>query len=245
VDSDPEQREARIHQLGNLTLTSGPLNSSLSNGPWHAKRPALLQHSLLALNQQLGPQENWDEDSIKRRGGELAQQICGLWLGPEAPSWPGVYESLSINDATTASSDPLATSDSSSAHSSPTRMTRYHVIVDGHELPHENKRKTMLVMVTNLIERGVSACDIEDELGSRFRSVDGEHDDPTQAFLDNFQKLYGRKFDPVWWYTDHPFHQDGRTWLLDKGWGTNTEPALTALCERFPEVGMTFRRADA
>lgn len=108
--SDPEQREARINQLGNLTLTSGSLNSSLSNGPWETKRPALLQHSLLALNQQVAAHEKWDEDGIEHRGGELAQQICGLWSGPEAPYWPGVYEPPNTDNATTASSDPDITS---------------------------------------------------------------------------------------------------------------------------------------
>jgi hypothetical protein len=247
VDSDPEQREARINQLGNLTLTSGSLNSSLSNGTWETKRPALVQHSLLALNQQVAAQENWDEDSIKRRGGELAEQICGLWPGPEAQSWPGVYESPNTNNATTASSTPSATSDSSLSASSmsPTRvardgrdMTRYHVIVDGNELPHENKRKTMLVMVTSLIERGVLAAAIGEELGSSFQSVEGELEDPVSAFHEAYPK-----FDPEWWYIERPFCQGGRTWLLHKGWGTNTEPALTALCKRFPETRVTFRAA--
>lgn len=248
ADGDPEHRETRINQLGNLTLTSGSLNSSLSNGTWEAKRPALVQHSLLALNQQVAAHENWDEDSIKGRGHELAEQICSLWPGPEAPSWPGAYKPPNTNNATPASSDVLATSDSSlsSSSASSTRMardgrdmTRYHVIVDGSELPHENKRKTMLVMITNLIERGVPAAAIGDELRSRFRSVEGELDD----FLPAFHETY-KTFDPAWWYTDHPFRQDGRTWLLDKGWGINTEPALTALAEKFPQAGVTFRRAD-
>jgi hypothetical protein len=39
----------------------------------------------------------------------------------------------------------------------------------------------------------------------------------------------------------------GRTWLLNNHrWrGVNTERTLTALCERFPEAGVTFRRAEA
>jgi len=64
------------------------------------------------------------------------------------------------------------------------------------------------------------------------------------AFLRDYAKEYGKKFAPEWWYTDHPFLEDGRTWLLDKSWGVNTEPALTALVGRFPDVGVSFRRAD-
>jgi hypothetical protein len=245
-DSDPEEREANINQLGNLTLTTGPLNSSLSNGTWEAKRPAL-RHSLLALNQQVVAQEKWNEESIKARGAELAKQICSLWPSPEHPSWPGVYEQVNTSDAPTASSGPLASSGSTSASSSTSStpaaadgrdMTRYHVIVDGTELPDENKRKTMLVIVTNLIERGVRAAAIGQELGSSFQSVEGELEDPVPAFRESYPK-----FDPVWWYTEEPFRQGGRTWLLHKGWGTNTEPALTALVETFPQAGITFRRA--
>lgn len=124
-------------------------------------------------------------------------------------------------------------------------MTRYHVVVDGNELPATSKRETILVMVTKLIESGVPASTIGEELGVRFRSIQGEHQDPTTAFLKDYPREYGRKFHPEWWYTDHPFLQDGRTWLVSKGWGTNTEPALTALCERFPDAGVSFRRADS
>jgi hypothetical protein len=123
-------------------------------------------------------------------------------------------------------------------------MTRYHVIADGEELPATSKRQTMLVMVTNMIERGVPAGEIAEVIGPRFRSIEGEHEDPAAAFLREYPKQYDRKFAPEWWYTDHPFSQEGRTWVLDKGWGRDTEPTLTALCERFPDAGVSFRRAD-
>jgi hypothetical protein len=123
-------------------------------------------------------------------------------------------------------------------------MTRYHVIADGKELPATSKRETMLVMVTNLIERGVPAAAIADVIGPRFRSIEGEHEDPAAAFLREYPKQYGRKFAPEWWYTDTPFSQDGRTWVLDKGWGRDTESTLTALCKQFPDSGVTFRWAE-
>jgi hypothetical protein len=123
-------------------------------------------------------------------------------------------------------------------------MTRYHVIVDGGELPATSKRETMLVMVTKLIEGGVSASAIGDELGTRFRSIEGEHEDVVPAFLRAYPQEYGRRFHPEWWYTEHPVREDGRTWLVSKGWGVNTEPALTALCNRFPGAGVSYRRAE-
>lgn len=124
-------------------------------------------------------------------------------------------------------------------------MTRYQVIVDGDELPATSKRETILVMVTKLIERGIPASDIGDVLGPRFRSIQGEYEDAASAFLRGYAQEHGRKFLPEWWYTEHPFREDGRTWLVSKGWGINTEPALTALRERFPQAGVSFRRADA
>lgn len=124
-------------------------------------------------------------------------------------------------------------------------MTRYHVIVDGTELPRSSKRETVLLMVKNLFERGAPATTIAEVIGPRFRSVAGEHEDPVPAFLKDYPTEYRGKFAPEWWYTEHPFCQDGRTWLLDKGWARDTEATLTALCERFPQLGVSFRRAEA
>ena len=47
---DADRRQERVQFLGNLTLTTGRLNASLSNGPWDEKRTALEKHSTLLLN---------------------------------------------------------------------------------------------------------------------------------------------------------------------------------------------------
>lgn len=72
-------RDAAIHRFGNLTLTNGPLNSSLSNSAWATKAPALHTHSLLALNAEVSALPVWDVEQINRRGYALAQEICALW----------------------------------------------------------------------------------------------------------------------------------------------------------------------
>ena len=90
---EAEARIARIDRLGNLTLTSGPLNSALSNSHWDIKRPELVKHSLLLLNQQVTQHDHWDETNIDRRGAELASAICRLWPGPDAVTWPAEWES--------------------------------------------------------------------------------------------------------------------------------------------------------
>lgn len=95
-DPTPEAREYRnehLHRLGNLTLTTGPLNSSLSNSPWNDpeasndKRRALSKHSLLLLNTRLAEEnpEGFDESSIDTRGAGLAGQILAIWPGAGKP----------------------------------------------------------------------------------------------------------------------------------------------------------------
>ena len=71
-------REQHIHLLGNLTLTTGQLNSSLSNGPWNApecpndKRRGLVAHSLLKLNSQVveAYPDSFTERDVDERGAE-------------------------------------------------------------------------------------------------------------------------------------------------------------------------------
>lgn len=76
-------RDAVVHRLGNLTLTSGPLNSSLSNSAWDSKRSALQSHSLLLLNNELVGEDRWEVADINRRGFALALEISRIWLSPE------------------------------------------------------------------------------------------------------------------------------------------------------------------
>ena len=84
-------RNTHIHRLGNLTLTTGQLNSSLSNLPWVAsdepkdKRRSLVQHSLLKLNTTVVHDypERLDEYAVDDRGARLTELITQLWPGPK------------------------------------------------------------------------------------------------------------------------------------------------------------------
>lgn len=98
-DEDRVRRDAVLDRLGNLTLVAGPLNASMSNGPWPVKRAALQKHSLLLLNRDIIQADSWDEARIGERGERLADQVLGRWPGPhsfmpegwqacEAESWP-------------------------------------------------------------------------------------------------------------------------------------------------------------
>jgi|GEM_PF-1413220 len=88
---DPRvRREEHLHRLGNLTLTTGELNSSLSNSPWSVpeaandKRRALVRHSVLRLNSNLVEEnpDGFDETAIDLRGERLAGEVLAIWPGP-------------------------------------------------------------------------------------------------------------------------------------------------------------------
>lgn len=76
-----EKRTEAVHRVGNLTLVTGKLNSSMSNAPWEEKRGTLAKHSTLLLNRLLlaPAPENWDEDSIDSRSEEMIKAICKIW----------------------------------------------------------------------------------------------------------------------------------------------------------------------
>lgn len=73
------KRNAAVQTLGNLTILTQPLNSAASNNSWEVKKPELLLHSLLPINQNLHNVEIWDETAIQKRGEELFQRALQLW----------------------------------------------------------------------------------------------------------------------------------------------------------------------
>ncbi len=123
-------------------------------------------------------------------------------------------------------------------------FTRYHIIIDGAELPDENKRHAVRLMVQQLLERGVPAAAVGDVLTRvRFRFVDGEYDEPEELIA--AFRADDPRFDPPRWFLESPVRQDGRTWVLRRQWGRNTEPTLAALAKAFPQAKVTFRPAEA
>ncbi|HMG11559.1 MAG TPA: HNH endonuclease family protein, partial [Gemmatimonadaceae bacterium] len=72
-------RNAAVQTFGNLTIVTGPLNSSISNGSWSGKKPELLKHSLLPINQLLHDSDSWDETTIASRGEALLSRALKLW----------------------------------------------------------------------------------------------------------------------------------------------------------------------
>lgn len=73
------KRNTIIQTLGNLTILSQPLNSSVSNSHWEKKKPELLLNSLLPINQSLHLINVWDESAIEKRANELFQRALKIW----------------------------------------------------------------------------------------------------------------------------------------------------------------------
>jgi hypothetical protein len=77
------EREAAINKMGNLTLLTGSLNASVSNGTYSVKMPAVRSHSSLALNRELNAYDHWNEETIAERGLALFRVACRLWQAPD------------------------------------------------------------------------------------------------------------------------------------------------------------------
>ncbi len=82
---DPDQaardRDHFVHRIGNLTLVTKRLNSTLSNAPWHEKRKTLDKHSVLFLNKTLldDALDVWDEAAIQERAKQLCAAAAKVW----------------------------------------------------------------------------------------------------------------------------------------------------------------------
>ena len=89
VDRDAAiyHRNILIHSIGNLTLATQKLNSSMSNAPWNSKREELQGHSVLLLNGDLSTQPSWDEEEIRSRSRRMAELVSERWPGPDSEEW--------------------------------------------------------------------------------------------------------------------------------------------------------------
>ena len=83
------RRNGLIHTVGNLTLTTQQLNSSMSNDAWEAKQQELWAHATLLLNRDIVSKGSWDEESIVDRSRWTANVVSQVWPGPDSPVWQG------------------------------------------------------------------------------------------------------------------------------------------------------------
>lgn len=124
-------------------------------------------------------------------------------------------------------------------------FSRYHVTVDGVDLPDENKRNTIRVMVEQLIERGINPAQLKAVMPPRaLPLVPGlvtDCDALSGLLVENYPNA-----DPRRHWLERPILDPttNQTYILFKMWGRNTEPTLDTLVESFPEAGVGFRAAD-
>jgi hypothetical protein len=95
------RRDAIIHTIGNLTLTTSSLNSALSHRPWtdakakglkeggqagKGKRSLLSAYSLLVLNKEVVDkhEDEWTETDITDRSRTLTELIITVWPRPKS-----------------------------------------------------------------------------------------------------------------------------------------------------------------
>jgi len=85
AETPKSRRDRIIHTVGNLTLLTFGLNSSVSNGPFANKRPSIAENSALRLNSFFqNPQKtDWSELDIIERGRDLFKHAKNVW--PFAP----------------------------------------------------------------------------------------------------------------------------------------------------------------
>jgi Protein of unknown function DUF262/Protein of unknown function (DUF1524) len=98
IEEAEERRDLALHRLGNLTLTTTKLNSSISNGSWPTKRKELNKHAVLLvtagsvlqappgvpIDMAIAWLDTWDEDRIELRTLYLAKIAIDAWPGPGA-----------------------------------------------------------------------------------------------------------------------------------------------------------------
>lgn len=102
------RRNHLLHTLGNLTLLTSKLNSSLSNSAFENKKKAITKQTLRLLNSDFQDVDQWNELLIEERSKTLAQSLLGIWPAPQpspaqTPSQPPadttpVTDNLSIFD---------------------------------------------------------------------------------------------------------------------------------------------------
>lgn len=73
------QRNKKLKTLGNLTLVTKNLNSSMKNAAWDKKKKALKEFSLLKITTDYIENPEWDETKINERASDLASIALKIW----------------------------------------------------------------------------------------------------------------------------------------------------------------------
>ena len=94
-------RAAHVHRLGNLTLLTESLNSSVSNGRWlgsNGKREKLGKFDVLLMNREIreSSTDGWDEGKVDQRTEAMVEMLAAIW--PVPPGHQGVATDVGRRD---------------------------------------------------------------------------------------------------------------------------------------------------
>lgn len=70
-----ENRNKMLHTIGNLTILTSPLNSSVSNSSFDIKKPEIEKQSTVMLNTYFQDKPMWNEEEIRDRSKYLYEKI--------------------------------------------------------------------------------------------------------------------------------------------------------------------------
>jgi hypothetical protein len=123
-------------------------------------------------------------------------------------------------------------------------FTRYHIVVDGTDLPVQNKRNSIRTMIEQLVAKGVRPAAIRDLLPDRrLRVIPGQVTDPEELQM----ALAADGIDPDRYFCGAPIVDEAadETYVINNQWGPSTEPTLSKLADAFPAAHVSFRRANS
>lgn len=81
-----ERREHLLQTIGNLTLLTQKLNSSVSKSAWTLKKPEIVKQSKLNMNRTFHDVPDWSEARIAARSRELFELAVQVWPRPAVSS---------------------------------------------------------------------------------------------------------------------------------------------------------------
>lgn len=131
-EETPERcRQRLINTMGNLTLLTRELNSTVSNGPFTAKAEGIRVDSDLRLNAWLRSESwtLWSESDIQQRGRELMEAALLEWPSPPYRAGEGASDQAGVSEA--ASSAALHSTEGRGGNNRGTKLIRHACRVDG------------------------------------------------------------------------------------------------------------------
>lgn len=123
--------------------------------------------------------------------------------------------------------------------------SRFDVSIGGELHPDQNKRRMMLLLVSEAFNGEGTPQQIWDCLPNRRKLVelDGvlDADQVEQRLMEDDKGGVTPNFKRYFW--DCPFQHEGKTYVLSNQWGTNTHDTAKKLASKFPELKIEIKVA--